>query len=156
RQRVIASYHLGPMDRDETRGYIQHRLKTVGWQGNPAFSEDAFDAIHAFCGGVPRRINMLCDRLLLFGFLEERNQFDAAAVQEVIADLRQELHYQPAPSETDALPAAVAPAAASFASAAVLPAELAERITQIERGLTRLIPMVRKILYTVSSGQERE
>ncbi|MCS6787104.1 MAG: XrtA-associated ATPase, partial [Thiobacillaceae bacterium] len=46
RQRVIASYHLGPMDRDETRGYIQHRLKTVGWQGNPAFSEDAFDAIH--------------------------------------------------------------------------------------------------------------
>ncbi len=85
RQRVIASYHLGPMDRDETMGYILHRLKTVGWHGNPAFTEDAFDAIHAFSGGVPRRINTLCDRLLLFGFLEERNQFDARAVQEVIA-----------------------------------------------------------------------
>lgn len=154
RQRVIASYHLGPMDRDETMGYILHRLKTVGWHGNPSFTEDAFDAIHAFSGGVPRRINTLCDRLLLFGFLEERNQFDARAVQEVIADLKQEVHHQSAPAGETPLPAV--PSAAPMAVNVTLPAELEERITQIERGLTRLIPMVRKILYTVSEGQERD
>ena len=155
RQRVIASYHLGPMDRDETMGYILHRLKTVGWHGNPAFAEDAFDAIHAFSGGVPRRINTLCDRLLLFGFLEERNQFDAKAVQEVIADLRQEVHYQGPPVKQTQM-SAVAATPVSMAAAAALPADLEERLTQIERGLTRLIPMVRKILYSVSEGQERD
>lgn len=154
RQRVIASYHLGPMDRDETMGYILHRLKTAGWHGNPAFTEDAFDAIHAFTGGVPRRINTLCDRLLLFGFLEERNQFDARAVQEVIADLKQEVHHQSAPMRE--APVMAAGAANPVAVNVTLPAELEERITQIERGLTRLIPMVRKILYTVSEGQERD
>lgn len=112
RQRVIASYHLGPMDREETMGYILHRLRTVGWQGNPSFTEDAFDAIHAFSGGVPRRINTLCDRLLLFGFLEERNQFDAKAVHEVIADLRQEVHYQPAQARATAKPPLLVPHAA--------------------------------------------
>ncbi len=155
RQRVIASYHLGPLDRDETMGYILHRLKTVGWHGNPAFAEDAFDAIHAFSGGVPRRINTLCDRLLLFGFLEERNQFDAKAVQEVIADLRQEVHHQAVPVRETQVPAVTA-APVSMAVAAALPADLEERLTQIERGLTRLIPMVRKILYSVSEGQERD
>ncbi len=155
RQRVIASYHLGPMDRDETMGYILHRLKTVGWHGNPAFTEDAFDAIHAFSGGVPRRINTLCDRLLLFGFLEERNQFDARAVQEVIADLRQEVHHQP-PPVMQAAAAPGNPGPAPLTAAQALPAELEERLTQIERGLTRLIPLVRKILYTVSEGQERD
>jgi putative secretion ATPase (PEP-CTERM system associated) len=41
RQRVIASYHLGPMDAQETRAYIEHRLQTVGWKGDPAFSDEA-------------------------------------------------------------------------------------------------------------------
>ncbi len=68
RQRVIASCHLGPMDGAETEAYIVHRLQTVGWSGDPSFSEDAFDAIYAHTGGIPRRINLLCDRLLLMGF----------------------------------------------------------------------------------------
>lgn len=156
RQRVIASYHLGPMDRDETMGYILHRLQTVGWNGIPAFAEDSFDAIHAFSGGVPRRISTLCDRLLLFGFLEERNQFDANAVQEVIDDLRQEVHHQLAPVRQTHTAAVAAAAPLSMAVAAALPADLEERLTLIERGLTRLIPMVRKILYSVSEGQERD
>ena len=48
RQRVVASYHLGPLDADETRGYIEHRLSTVGWQGTPGFDEAAFEALHQF------------------------------------------------------------------------------------------------------------
>ena len=98
RQRVIASYHLGPLDRAETVQYILHRLTMVGWQGEPSFSEDAFDGIFRFSDGVPRRINTLCDRLMLFGYLEERQHLDSAAVQEVIGDLQQEVHHQrPAP-----------------------------------------------------------
>ena len=100
RQRVVASYHLGPLDADETRGYIEHRLRTVGWQGDPAFDEEAFAAMHRFTGGIPRRINTPCDRLLLFGFLEEKTHFGEAEVNEVIATCRTRLtlrHRQPAP-----------------------------------------------------------
>ncbi|HZV66188.1 MAG TPA: XrtA/PEP-CTERM system-associated ATPase, partial [Telluria sp.] len=65
RQRVIASYHLGPMDAAETKAYIEHRLHTVGWNGDPAFSDAAHAAIFAHTGGIPRQTNTLCDRLLL-------------------------------------------------------------------------------------------
>ena len=73
------------------------------------------------------------------------------AVEEVIQDLRQEVHQQQrAPAEVaDAPPR---PAAAAL----VLPDDLDDRLNQIERSITRLIPLVRKILYTVSSGQEHE
>lgn len=87
RQRVIASYHLGPMDEPETRAYIEHRLQTAGWKGDPSFSADAFSAIYNYTGGIPRKINTLCDRLLLLGYLEDMHAFGEAAVKEVIADL---------------------------------------------------------------------
>jgi general secretion pathway protein A len=90
RQRVIASCHLGPMDRTDTEAYIMHRLQTVGWRGDPSFSQDAFGSIFQHSGGIPRKINLLCDRLLLFGRLEEKHLFDAKDVVEVIDDLQQE------------------------------------------------------------------
>lgn len=90
RQRVIASYHLDPMDADETRSYVEHRLRTVGWKNDPAFTDETFRLIHANTGGVPRRINTLCSRLLLFGFLEELHTIDAAVVEEVVSDLLRE------------------------------------------------------------------
>ncbi len=157
RQRVIASYHLGPLDRNETIQYIVHRLNTAGWQGNPAFSEDAFDVIHQFSGGVPRRINTLCDRLLLFGYLEERNHLDSAAVQEVIGDLQQEVHHQAprvhAPASTEPQ---LAPQPVAALPMSALPENLDERLVAMERSLNRLIPLVRKVLYTVTAGQESE
>ncbi|MDE2121770.1 MAG: XrtA-associated ATPase, partial [Betaproteobacteria bacterium] len=64
RQRVLASCHLGPLQPQETRGYIEHRLRRVGWSGRPAIEAAAFDAIHRATAGVPRRINALCSRLL--------------------------------------------------------------------------------------------
>ena len=161
RQRVIASYHLGPLDRAETIQYIVHRLNTVGWQGNPTFSEDAFDIIHQFSAGVPRRINTLCDRILLFGYLEERNVLDSAAVQEVISDLRQEVHHQEPQAHHDVQSSrgignsnAAAPSSGS-ASTALLE-DLDTRLTSMERSINRLIPLVRKVLYTVTSGKENE
>ncbi|MFQ5785479.1 MAG: XrtA/PEP-CTERM system-associated ATPase [Alphaproteobacteria bacterium] len=90
RQRVIASYHLEPLDAEETRAYIEHRLRMVGWKNDPGFADGAFDAIHAYTRGVPRRINTLCSRLLLFGFLEEKHEVDKGVVEEVIHDLDQE------------------------------------------------------------------
>jgi len=158
RQRVIASYHLGPLDRPETIQYILHRLNTAGWQGNPAFSEDAFDIIHQFTSGVPRRINTLCDRLLLFGYLEERNHLDSAAVEEVIADMQQEVHHQAPHVKEAAEPVAQRPAqpVAMAAYAHGLPDDIDARLVALERSLNRLIPLVRKVLYTVTAGQESE
>jgi putative secretion ATPase (PEP-CTERM system associated) len=91
RQRVIASYHLGPLDSTETEAYIQHRLQTVGWHGDPSFSEDAFAAIYEFTGGIPRKINILCDRLLLLGRLDELHAFTGNEVAKVIEELPQEI-----------------------------------------------------------------
>jgi putative secretion ATPase (PEP-CTERM system associated) len=91
RQRIIASYHLGPMDLAETRAYIEHRMKLVGWTGDPELSEDCFAPIYEYTGGIPRRINTLCDRVLLFGYLEDKHRIDAATVSAVIGDLNGEM-----------------------------------------------------------------
>ena len=90
RQSVTATYHLGPMDLPETRSYIEHRLTTAGWQGDPSFDEAAFEAIYAYADGIPRRINAVCDRLLLMGCLEQLHHFGGAEVSEVVSDIQQE------------------------------------------------------------------
>jgi len=90
RQRVIASYHLGPMDAAETRAYVEHRLGHVGWNGAPHFSDDSFVAIYGYTGGIPRRTKSLCARLLLAAFLGERHTVDRTDVESVIEELREE------------------------------------------------------------------
>jgi putative secretion ATPase (PEP-CTERM system associated) len=87
RQRVIATYHLEPMTREETEGYIRHRLAQVGWTGTPDFTREAFDAIFAATGGLPRKIHKLCNRTLLFAAVESLNHIDGGAVETVLADL---------------------------------------------------------------------
>lgn len=99
RQRVIASCHLGPLNETETRNYIEHRLRVVGWNGSlPGFDEIAYAAIHRYTGGVPRRVNVFCDRLLLYGFLEERQMFAEADIEAVGTELLREQE-QPATSK---------------------------------------------------------
>jgi hypothetical protein len=90
RQRIVASCHIGPLAPSETRDYIEHRLKLAGWAGDPVISAQAFSRIHDETGGIPRRINLLCNRLLLYGALEELHELDATAVDEVVADLARE------------------------------------------------------------------
>ncbi|VXC20022.1 XrtA/PEP-CTERM system-associated ATPase [Massilia sp. 9I] len=90
RQRVIASYHLGPMDTQETRAYVEHRLATVGWKGDPAFDDGAHAAIYAYSGGIPRKTNTLMDRVLLMGYLEEMHAFTEADILEVVRDISEE------------------------------------------------------------------
>lgn len=90
RQRVIASYHLEPLTEDETRDYILHRLAVAGWREDPVFTKGAFKAIYAETGGLPRRINTLCNRLLLYCSLEKAHEATAKVVETVCAELREE------------------------------------------------------------------
>jgi hypothetical protein len=71
RQRVLASYHLGGLSREETHAYVEHRMRAVGWQGFPGWGDGALDIVHDQTGGIPRRINRLCSRILLGGALEQ-------------------------------------------------------------------------------------
>jgi general secretion pathway protein A len=91
RQRVLASYHLGPLSEDETRGYILHRMATVGWRGNPRWEDAAFPAVFQHTGGIPRRINRLCARVLLYGALEETAEIGGALVDTAAEELAQDL-----------------------------------------------------------------
>ena len=90
RQRVIATHHLEPMSVEELPDYVRHRLTLCGWNGDPSFTDAAFDAMFDYSGGVPRRLNNLCSRILLFGALEERHEIDEDVVNEVIDDLRKD------------------------------------------------------------------
>jgi general secretion pathway protein A len=90
RQRVIATHHLEPMQQEELPGYIYHRLKLCGWKGRPSFTDGAFDLMFDYSGGVPRRLNNLASRILLFGSLEEKTEIDEALVAEVITDLKKD------------------------------------------------------------------
>ena len=90
RQRVIATHHLEPMGMEEVSGYVEHRMNLVGWSGDPSFTEGAYKKIYNFSGGVPRRLNTLCSRLLLFGALEELHELDETTVQAVIDDLEKD------------------------------------------------------------------
>jgi putative secretion ATPase (PEP-CTERM system associated) len=159
RQRVIASYHLGPMERTETQAYVEHRLKHVGWKGDPAFEAGAFEAIHAFTGGVPRRINLLANRVMLAGYLGEKRTITAAEVRSVSNEMRQELGPEAVQS-----PLAQIAQGAKAAPAAMLPvpvtqthgpeaqiARLEDRVTRLERLLHSTVTL----LHTLIERQQR-
>jgi hypothetical protein len=97
RQRVLAAYHLQPLTEEETRQYIEHRLKLVGWNGDPYIDDDVYARLYEFTGGVPRKTNLLCDRVLLYGCLEELHHINRAVIDNVLEDVKQEL-WSPEPS----------------------------------------------------------
>src|SRR5215467_11676376 len=87
RQPITVSYHLEPLDADETARYVNHRLARAAIGAPLEFPEGATDRIHARSGGVPRLINVIADAALVFGYGEEKYEIDAPLVEEVIADL---------------------------------------------------------------------
>ncbi len=91
RQRIIAAYHLEPLTAQETREYIEFRLQRVDWSNDPELDPKVFTAIYEYTEGVPRRINALCDRLMLFGCIEGRHALSAEDVQIVVEELRREV-----------------------------------------------------------------
>jgi len=91
RQRIIASAHLKPLSVEEVKNYINHRLQQVGCEKKSLFSDDAFELIHHKTLGVPRKINIFVDRLLLYGFLEELTSFGIDDINDVAEEMSVEL-----------------------------------------------------------------
>ena len=167
RQRVIASYHLGPLDKSETQAYIEHRLKHVGWKEDPRFEPACFALIHELTGGIPRRINTICNRLLLAAYLAERHEVttdDARAIaQEVLEEMGPESGISPA--------AVVGGAAGTAAEAHPLeridvPAwhrhfsQMEERIDRLEQTVGGAIDLLHRLLHPekatkLSRGRDR-
>ena len=135
RQRVIAAHHLEAMELSEVQPYIEHRLKCVGWEGNPKFDQRVFTELFEASGGVPRRINQICNRLMMLGAIDQRNRIDGAMLSQVLEELALDGTMQlvrPAKAEAALAQAAVAaPAPVDVVALAQLQAMLAERDGQI-------------------------
>ncbi|WP_446654350.1 XrtA/PEP-CTERM system-associated ATPase [Blastomonas sp.] len=87
RQRIIATHHLGAMEQHELQPYVEHRMTLVGWTGRPAFADDVWARLFAETGGIPRKVNMLINRVLLMAAVDDRDTVDAALIDAVLADL---------------------------------------------------------------------
>ncbi len=83
-QRVAVDYHLEPLSENETKQYIRYRLTAAGSDNANIFSEKACELIFKNTDGIPRLINVLCDRLLVYGFSDEQETIDVELVNEVI------------------------------------------------------------------------
>ncbi|MEW6441104.1 MAG: AAA family ATPase [bacterium] len=79
-QRVTVRYHLQPLSREETSAYVRHRLSVVGAEDKIAFTPQALNKIYRYTGGIPRLINVLCDRCLLAGYTLGKREIDVAIV----------------------------------------------------------------------------
>jgi general secretion pathway protein A len=86
-QRVTARYHLDPLSRTEAEEYIRHRLTVAGGAGKVAFAPAALREVHQRSSGIPRLINLICDRALLAGYVKGERTIDAAMVRQAAAEV---------------------------------------------------------------------
>jgi general secretion pathway protein A len=103
-QRVIARYHLHALTRAETGQYVRHRLAVAGLARALPFDRSALDRVHRLTGGVPRRINLLCDRALLGAYGRSEAMVTGAIVEQAA---REVFDVRPAPRRAWARPAAL-------------------------------------------------
>ena len=146
RQRVIATHHLEPMSASEVEPYIVHRLHLAGWDGRPAIEPDAFAEIYRQTGGVPRRVNQLAARLLLYGAVEQLNSIDAAAVETVASDMSEHARQ---PQAEGVLPLrSVGAGGGSFQTAGEQSRDgaLEQRVTELEARLEEQENALRRVL----------
>jgi general secretion pathway protein A len=153
RQRVAATCHIGPMDLEDTQHYIEHRLKCAGAVNGTPFSQDAIGLIYKASKGIPRRINSLCDRLLLAGFLAARSAIGAEDVNEVVNELalegtmgstpsaRSDVNSAPMSLDLDVTRLTLDAGAADAISqhlGTLVDSQQGDRLQRLERGLLRL------------------
>ena len=140
RQRITVSYHLQPLDADETENYINHRLKRAAIGTPMEFPREVTDAIHARSRGVPRIINVICDAALVFGYAEERRQIELEVIEEVLDELEttgvlpSTVDRKPAAADRSPLSADRSPLSADRAP---LPADRAPEQAQAPRATAR-------------------
>jgi general secretion pathway protein A len=111
-QRVIARYHLGRLNALETHEYVAHRLKAAGHSGTGLFEKGALEAVTRLSKGVPRRINLLCDRALLGAYAQGQKHISAATVRQAASEVFD--------AEGQTQPMAAPPAYGRWAVAAML------------------------------------
>jgi general secretion pathway protein A len=137
-QRITAQYHLSPLSRPETEDYVAHRLRVAGGEGKVSFTPGALSVVHQRSGGVPRLINLICDRALLAGYVQGMRVVDASMVRRAAREVKGVLtpeplrryaalaaltaaaaiaglglwHGRPSSTPVDAAPASVVPTAA--------------------------------------------
>ncbi|MFH0731880.1 MAG: AAA family ATPase [Candidatus Omnitrophota bacterium] len=87
RQRITVRYHIPPLDGDEIKDYIYHRLRIAGSSGNIVFTDSAIEIIYAYSSGIPRLINVVCDKALLHGYVVEGFQINDEMVNRSIDEI---------------------------------------------------------------------
>ncbi len=86
-QRLVAACHLEPLGPEDTMQYVRHRLEQAGWSGDPGFAPGVLPVVYRFSEGIPRRINLICSRLMLYAFLAERHTISPEDANAVIQEL---------------------------------------------------------------------
>ncbi|MEA3038517.1 MAG: ral secretion pathway protein [Sphingomonadales bacterium] len=151
RQRIIASHHLEPMEANEVEGYVVHRLTVAGWTGRPGFAPEAFAALYRHSGGIPRRLNQLASRLLLYAAVERLDTITGDSVESVVADLAAD---KPQPRADAVQPLRAAPAPAEPMRDFALErrvATLEARVDEQERAVRRVLTL---LVEWVENGQQ--
>jgi general secretion pathway protein A len=92
KKKITIRYQLLPLTREESKGYIDHRLKVVGSSSSKIFTPEAVDLIYEFAEGIPRVINKICDGALFAGFGSSTPKIDANMIKDVIA--KEEIDYE--------------------------------------------------------------
>ncbi|OBP14601.1 general secretion pathway protein GspA [Rheinheimera sp. SA_1] len=125
RQRIIASSNLSSLSEEDCQAYIEYRIKQAG-VSRPLLDQSCFGSIYRFTNGIPRKINNLLDRILLFGYLEDKTLLQQADVEEVITEISGEVAQR---QPTQSLPVHTAPVSVTPAPPTVSPAEPALNAT---------------------------
>ncbi|MFH1478337.1 MAG: XrtA/PEP-CTERM system-associated ATPase [Candidatus Omnitrophota bacterium] len=87
RQRIAVRYHISPLGRDEIDGYIVHRLEVAGIKEKKIFTEDAVEEIYRFSKGVPRLINIVCNKALLAGYVMEKEEINSDIIKKCAKEI---------------------------------------------------------------------
>lgn len=93
RQRISISCHISPLTKKETDEYILHRLEIAGNREAVIFEDGAIDLIYEYSRGIPRLINVICDFLMVFAYVEERREISLDLVKEVVGEIEEEHRY---------------------------------------------------------------
>ncbi|MDH3747068.1 MAG: AAA family ATPase [Gammaproteobacteria bacterium] len=91
-QRIRLRFHLGPLDKPELKTYIEHRLEVAGSSSKKMFTDDCYEVIYQYAGGVPRLVNTLCDTALLCAFADGKKRVSTADIKSAVKELAWKKH----------------------------------------------------------------
>jgi general secretion pathway protein A len=101
RQRIALRHHLAPLDEEEVGEYILHRLQVAGANGRIQWTDDAQMLIHSYSRGIPRLVNVICDKALMAGYLAETFVLDATTIKRAIDDTEWTIRPQSSPQASE-------------------------------------------------------